>query len=137
MIAGIAEEYPGVTMEDAVSGHVLCTGAKFTTILQFMSGILCCLDAILVKKENVTAFLSLGGVAALTELLTVAHKPRRFVLASFSSVMESPPSLGHYPVVKVCGTNNIILSIPPLLSLHRNDVLWHGVARLSLSASDS
>lgn len=103
IITDIADEYTGLTMEDAVSGHELCAGVKFTTILQFISGTLCCLEAILVKKENATAFISLGGVSALCKILMVAHKPRRYVLSSFSCITESNSySLGHYPVVKVC-----------------------------------
>jgi hypothetical protein len=103
LITNIAEEYSGLTMEDAVSGHALCSGVKFTSILQFVHGILSTLESILTKKENVTAFISLNGVEVLCNLLAAAHKPRRYILASFSCITESNSySLGHHPIVKVC-----------------------------------
>lgn len=102
LITNIAEEYSGMTMEDAVSGHELCRGVKFTVILQFVHGILSTLESILTKKENVTCFLSSGGVNILCNLLAAAHRPRRYILASFSCITESNSySLGHYPIVKV------------------------------------
>jgi hypothetical protein len=103
LIIAIADGYQGLTMEDGVSNHPEAPNTNFTTILHFAKGILNCFDTILTKKEAVTLFLQQDGVAALTRLLRVAHKPARYVVASFScSTDPSTHSLGHYPVVKVC-----------------------------------
>jgi hypothetical protein len=101
LILAIADGYPGLTMEDSESSHPQAPKVKFTTVLQFAKAILNCFENILMKKENVTLFLNYSGVPLLTELLRVAHKPARYVVASFScSTDPSTHSLGHYPVVK-------------------------------------
>jgi hypothetical protein len=101
LILEIADGYQGLTMEDGVSNHPKAPNTNFTTILHFAKGILNCFDTILTKKEAVTLFLQQDGVAILTRLLRVAHKPARYVVASFScSTDPSTHSLGHYPVVK-------------------------------------
>lgn len=101
-ILAIADSYEGLTMEDGVSNHPDAPNTKFSTILHFAKAVLSCIEAILMKKENVNLFLNQGGIGLLTHLLRVAHKPARYVVASFScSTDPSTHSLGHYPVVKV------------------------------------
>lgn len=101
LILAIADGYPGLTMEDSESSHPKAPKVRFTTVLQFAKAILNCFETILMKKENVTLFLNHSGVSHLTKLLRVAHKPARYVVASFScSTDPSTHSLGHYPVVK-------------------------------------
>jgi hypothetical protein len=101
LILAISDSFPGLTMEDSESSYPEAPNVKFTTMLQFAKSILNCFESILMKKENVILFLNHSGVAHLTQLLRVAHKPARYVVASFScSTDPSTHSLGHYPVVK-------------------------------------
>lgn len=119
-ILGIMESYEGLTMEDGQSNHpdVPCT--NFTTLLHFTKALFNCIEAILMKKENIHHFLGKGGVVLLTQLLRLTHKPARYVVASFScSTDPSTHSLGHYPIVKV-----VSACFLHLIRLGGNKVVW-------------
>ena len=112
IILAIIDEYQGLTLEDSISSHPLANNNKFTTILYFAKGVLNCFESLLTKKETVALFDQLDGIDVLARLLRVAHKPARYIVASFScSTDPSTHSLGHYPIVKVIQRIIIIIII--------------------------
>lgn len=94
-----ADKYVGQANYADQSGDINFTD-YFIQTLHFSTGILLCLEPLLLRPQNIVELHRLGGLKYMTTFLKIALGPPRYILESFACMIDSTlNSLGYSPLL--------------------------------------